>query len=105
MTNRLKHIEVELESLYQKQGRNQKFKNQSERDTWLNNEIKSTVATIKTQKAAAKQAQTELNQMEGRMKDIDEVYFYFMESVLNQSKKLWCQSKVIVKNMLPSIMS
>ncbi|KAI5289915.1 Structural maintenance of chromosomes protein 3 [Ascosphaera aggregata] len=60
----LTETETARQRLYAKQGRNSKFKNKSERDKWLRQEIQDTNASIHTVHAVRAQSEKDIKQLE-----------------------------------------
>jgi structural maintenance of chromosome 3 (chondroitin sulfate proteoglycan 6) len=63
----LDEAETARQRLYAKQGRNSRFKNKSERDKWLQKEIRDNYTSISTVKAVRMQTGEEIKELEGEI--------------------------------------
>lgn len=63
----LTDAETSRQRLYAKQGRNSKFRNKSERDKWLQAEIKNNYTSISTVQAVMAQTQEDIRELEGEI--------------------------------------
>lgn len=64
---KLTDAETSRQRLYAKQGRNSKFRNKSERDKWLQAEIKNNYSSISTVQAVMAQTQEDIRELEGEI--------------------------------------
>ncbi|KAH8427308.1 chromosome segregation protein SMC [Aspergillus melleus] len=63
----LTEAETSRQRLYAKQGRNSRFKNKSERDKWLQAEIKDNYSSISTVQGVVSQTQTDIVELENEI--------------------------------------
>ncbi|KAI9043879.1 chromosome segregation protein SMC [Aspergillus affinis] len=63
----LTEAETSRQRLYAKQGRNSRFKNKSERDKWLQAEIKDNYSSISTVQGVVSQTQTDIAELENEI--------------------------------------
>lgn len=63
----LTEAETSRQRLYAKQGRNSRFKNKSERDKWLQAEIKDNYSSISTVQGVVSQTQTDIAEIENEI--------------------------------------
>ncbi|KAJ5129909.1 Chromosome segregation protein SudA [Penicillium bovifimosum] len=65
--SQLMDAETSRQRLYAKQGRNSRFKNQSERDKWLNLEVRESQSSIKTVQSVISQTQDDIKDLEAEI--------------------------------------
>jgi structural maintenance of chromosome 3 (chondroitin sulfate proteoglycan 6) len=65
--SRLTDAETSRQRLYAKQGRNSRFKNKSERDKWLNMEVRESQNSIKTVQTVISQTQEDIKDLEAEI--------------------------------------
>ncbi|KAF4761679.1 hypothetical protein HAV15_005892 [Penicillium sp. str.  len=65
--SQLTDAETSRQRLYAKQGRNSRFKNKSERDKWLNMEVRESHNSIKTVQGVISQTQEDIQDLEGEI--------------------------------------
>ncbi|KAJ5163997.1 RecF/RecN/SMC [Penicillium coprophilum] len=65
--SQLTDAETSRQRLYAKQGRNSRFKNKSERDKWLNMEIRESHTSISTVQGVISQTQEDIQDLEGEI--------------------------------------
>lgn len=63
----LTDAETSRQRLYAKQGRNSRFKNKSERDKWLNMEVRESQNSIKTVQSVITQTKEDIQELEGEI--------------------------------------
>lgn len=67
----LTESETLRQRLYAKQGRNSRFKNKSERDKWLHNEIKDNYTSVSTVQGVMAQTQEDIKELEGEIAQLE----------------------------------
>ncbi|KXG48447.1 RecF/RecN/SMC [Penicillium griseofulvum] len=65
--SQLTDAETSRQRLYAKQGRNSRFKNKSERDKWLNMEVRESHNSISTVQGVISQTQEDIQELEGEI--------------------------------------
>lgn len=65
--SQLTDAETSRQRLYAKQGRNSRFKNKSERDKWLNMEVRESHNSINTVQGVISQTQDDIQELEGEI--------------------------------------
>ncbi|KAJ5189076.1 RecF/RecN/SMC [Penicillium cf. griseofulvum] len=65
--SQLADAETSRQRLYAKQGRNSRFKNKSERDRWLNMEVRESHNSISTVQGVISQTQEDIQELEGEI--------------------------------------
>ncbi|KAJ5960859.1 Chromosome segregation protein SudA [Penicillium vulpinum] len=69
--SQLTDAETSRQRLYAKQGRNSRFKNKSERDKWLNMEIRESHNSINTVQGVISQTQEDIQDLEGEISALE----------------------------------
>ncbi|PLB40278.1 chromosome segregation protein SMC [Aspergillus candidus] len=64
---RLTEAETSRQRLYAKQGRNSRFRNKSERDKWLQNEIKDNYSSVSSVQGVVSQTQEDIQEIENEI--------------------------------------
>ncbi|CAI7614163.1 unnamed protein product [Penicillium pancosmium] len=67
----LTEADTSRQRLYAKQGRNSRFKNKSERDKWLNMEIRESKRSVSTVEGVVSQTQDDINELEGEIAQLE----------------------------------
>lgn len=67
----LDQAETVRQRLYAKQGRNSRFKNKSERDKWIHNEIQETKNSIKAVKKVESQTKQDITELENTIESLE----------------------------------
>lgn len=67
----LTEADTSRQRLYAKQGRNSRFKNKSERDKWLNMEIRESKRSVSTVEGVVSQTQDDINELEGEISQLE----------------------------------
>ncbi|OZJ06543.1 hypothetical protein BZG36_00500 [Bifiguratus adelaidae] len=70
LTDSLEQKRMQRQALYDKQGRNAQFRNQKERDSWIQKEVKGIKATAETQRNQVATLKSQTSDLEARKEEI-----------------------------------